>query len=142
MYFKTIRRKLGEFIFPNLTRLILRMDGKLRFMSQEYEAMRKAQEQLRFLLAQIEESKREIQASGKTIVIKGPVVFLGSLAACQIKLQPEIHQEIVLGRVELESLLKLSGSHVKLDGCIIDSQPKETAVHIVSSTEESKMPDA
>lgn len=142
MHFKTVRRKLGEFIFPNLTNLMLRMNGKLRFMSQEYEAMRKTQEQLRFLLAQIEEAKREIQASGKTIVIKGPVVFLGSIAACNVKLQPEIHQEFVLGRVELESLLKLNGSHININNCIVENQSKEAAIHIVPSTEESKKSDA
>ena len=137
MHFKTLRRKLGEFIFPDLTRMTQRMDGKLRFMSHEYEAMRITREQLRQLLSQIEEAKREIQASEKDIVIQGPVVFLGSLSGCQVKLQPNIHQKFVLGQVDMDSLLSVNGNHQTVKHCTFENNTEKNAASVTAFMKEN-----
>ncbi|MDD5547080.1 MAG: hypothetical protein PHO67_08020 [Candidatus Omnitrophica bacterium] len=111
-----LRRKLGEFMFPNLTNMV-----------KTHDEMTKLQEQLQSLLSEIEKAKREIQASGKDIIIKGPVVFLGSIAACQVKLQPEIHQKFVLGQVDLQSLLSMNGSHQTVTNSVFENDSKKTA---------------
>lgn len=85
-------------------------------------------ETIAIMLTELEEAKNAVSMEGKDIEIYGPVVFLGSLKDCNVKLIPNIKPTIVLSKFEMDSMLSLYGSNMTVTNCVMSSVEK--AVHL------------
>lgn len=84
--------------------------------------------ELRLLLDELDTARKSVMGDGKDIEIYGPVVFLGSLNACNVKLEPTIKPTINLSKFDMDSMLRLYGSNVQVTNCVMSSVEK--AVHL------------
>ncbi|MCJ7828316.1 MAG: hypothetical protein MUP81_01060 [Dehalococcoidia bacterium] len=61
----------------------------------------------RFML---EVGRARIEVKSKSITFKEPVILVGNLSNCKVDIKPTIKPEIILSKLELESLLSISGN--------------------------------
>jgi len=98
-----IRRRLMNWLFPEYSRVCL-------------------------FMAEIDGAKLSVRC--KSATFKEPVVLVGNLESCNIKITPTVNNEIVLSRIEYSSLLEISGNHQTVTQSIFEAT-KEKVVGLV-----------
>lgn len=62
----------------------------------------------------------------KEIIFNEPVIFVGSLSACDVQVKPTLKPEIILSKLDFAAALSLSGDYQMVSGSHFNVQPIQT----------------